>query len=76
MVVQVVIRLIGAGDALVRCMFRISLASPNFHSVSESCCMLQDDRKNVIIGSYSRRVTVISKSLIGLFLSYIGVQPI
>ena len=38
MVVQVVIRLMGAGEALVLCMFLISLASPNFHSVSESCC--------------------------------------
>ena len=27
----------GAGETSVRCMLRISLARPNFHSVSESC---------------------------------------
>ena len=37
-VVHVVIRLMGAGDAFVRCMFRISFARPNFHSVSDSRC--------------------------------------
>ena len=35
--VHVVTRLMGAGDALVRCMFRISLANPYFHSMSDCC---------------------------------------
>ena len=34
---HVVMRLRGAGEALERCMSVISLARPNFHSVSESC---------------------------------------
>ena len=34
--IQVVKRLRGEGATLVRCMFRISLAKPNFHSVNKN----------------------------------------
>ncbi len=34
----------GAGETSVRCMLRISLARPNFHSVSESCCKRRKDK--------------------------------